>query len=122
LIGHTEGSEDIVLRKFRFKLNDSETCNLVSENSPHEYAGSHYQLRIYPMPVIESAIVEWPFDLQGQAAIDIFTSQGERAGSYNVKSSDGHQKQIDTGGLSPGIYFIRLSNAELQLVTKLVKM
>jgi len=39
-----------------------------------------------------------------------------------VNKNEGHQKQIDTQSLTPGVYFVSFSNGEFRYVTRLVKM
>ena len=77
---------------------------------------------IYPMPVNESALLEWTFDLRSEATVTIYNSHGERIENISVASGEGHVLNLDTKQLLPGIYFVRLGNADFRYVTKLVKL
>lgn len=123
LIGHELEREGIVLKKFKFKINDPETCGFVSENSPHDNSGkASNHIRIYPMPVNESALLEWTFDFHNEATVTIYNSQGEWIENISVVSGDDHILSLDTKQLSSGIYFVSLSNADFRYVTKMVKL
>jgi hypothetical protein len=123
LIGHQEGTPDKIIRKFTFKLKDTETCGLVSENSPQGSLNKNAgQIRIYPMPADEMAILEWSFELQKEAAVDIYNSQGVRVDKIFVSQNEGNQNRIVTQNLLPGIYYISFGNADFRHVTKLVKL
>ena len=123
LIGHELELEGIIVKKFKFKINDPETCGFVSENSPHENAGkTSNQIRIYPMPVTESALIEWTFDFRGEATVTIYNSQGEWIENISVASDEGRVLNLDTKQLLPGIYFVSLENADFRYVTKMVKL
>ena len=121
LIGHEYEFEGIVLKKFKFKLNDVENCGTVSENSPKVVAEQN-QIRIYPMPVTESVLLEWTFDFRNQATITIYNSNGEWMQDILVTSGSQHQQYMDTKALTPGIYFVSMGNSEFQYVTRLVKL
>jgi hypothetical protein len=121
LIGRQTGSEDIVLRQFTFKLKDAETCGMVSVD-PSGGSPSDGKIRLYPMPVDQSFVLEWSFDLQHSATIDIYNSQGVWQEKLLALAGDGNQKRIPAGTWNPGIYFISLSNADFSYMVKLVKL
>lgn len=121
LIGHTTGTEDIELRKFKFKLLDAETCGTVSV-APSNGSGAPGRIRLYPMPVDERVMLEWDFELLHSASITIYNSHGIQQEEIPVSTDDGHRKQIVTSSWSPGIYLVRLSNSDVSYVTKLVKL
>jgi hypothetical protein len=113
----------IIRKKFKFKINDSKTCGFVSENSPPENSDrTSDRIRIYPMPVTESALIEWTFDFRGEATITIYNSQGECIENISVASSEGQVLNLDTKQLLPGIYFVSLRNADFRYVTEMVKL
>jgi|GEM_PF-1113555 len=78
--------------------------------------------QIHPSPTYGSATIEWSFDLQHDAVVEIFNSQGFSLKKISVNKNEGHQKQIDTQSLTPGVYFVSFSNGEFRYVTRLVKM
>lgn len=121
LIGHELELDGIVLKKFKFKIGTPETCGFVSENSP-KVTEEQNQIRIYPMPVTESALLEWTFDFRNQATITIYNSNGEWMQDILVSSGSQHQQYMDTKALTPGIYFVSMGNSEFQYVTRLVKL
>jgi hypothetical protein len=121
LIGRQAGSEDIVIKQFTFKLNDAETCGTVSVD-PSSESSSVGKIRLYPMPVDQSVVLEWAFALDRPATIDIYNSQGVLQGNLPVLVGEGNQKRIPTGTWAPGIYVITLSNADFSYVARLVKL
>ncbi len=121
LIGRQTGSEDIVLKQFTFKLKDAETCGTVSVD-PSSESSSEGKIRLYPMPVDQSVVLEWAFELQRTATIDIYNSQGVWQEKLIAIPGEGNQKRIPTGTWAPGIYVITLSNADFSYVAKLVKL
>ncbi len=120
LIGTYGDSPDVIIRQFHFTLYAINACPFVAVESP---TGSvENKIRIYPTPTQDRAILEWSFELQKEAMIDIFNSQGIRIRTIPVSAHEGYQKQIDTQSLEPGVYFVSLSNGDVRCVTKLVKM
>lgn len=120
MIGRQSGSEDIVIKKFVFKLLDAETCGIVSvepSNSPSEG-----KIRLYPQPADQSVVLEWSFVLQQSASIDIYNSHGVFLEKISVPNGEGNQKRIATDTWTPGIYYITLSNSDFKYVAKLVKL
>jgi hypothetical protein len=123
LIGHESGSTDIVLKKFKFKLLDTETCNIVSVDHPNSTNdGRYHKIKIYPTPASDYATLEWYFNLTSDAFISIYTTDGVKVKQIAVTPNDGHTKQIYTGSLSPGIYTVSLSNTAFNYMTKLVRL
>jgi hypothetical protein len=121
-IGYVTGSEDKVIKRFKFKLHDIGFCPTVSDQFNPGTAEDHSgKIRIYPIPAGEMAWLEWTFDLQKNAFVDIYNSQGIWMEKISVSPSDGRQKRINTSQLLPGIYVVSLGNAEFRYVTKLVK-
>ncbi len=121
LIGRQAGSEDILLKQFTFKLKDAETCGTVSVK-PTGGSPSEGKIRLYPMPADQSVVLEWSFELERTATIDIYNPQGVWQEKLSALAGDGNQKRIPTGAWAPGIYVITLSNADFSYVAKLVKL
>jgi hypothetical protein len=123
LIGRKEGSLDIIIRRFKFDLHNIENCPVVSVDHPNgSSGGSQNKIRIYPTPANESAVLEWTFDLQNEATIQVYNSQGILINRIPVSANEGYQKHIDTQSLETGVYFVSFSNGEFRYVTRLVKM
>jgi len=120
-IGHVKSSNDLFIQNISFVLNNAESC-FVGTKEPGRSVEKKNMIRIFPMPANESAVLEWKFDLQSDATINIFNSQGIQMSSISVSSHSGYQKQLDTQSLEPGVYFVSLSNGDFRYVTKLVKM
>jgi hypothetical protein len=119
LIGYTEGSNDKVIRQFTFKLKDAVTCETVSTESPKVDLD---KLKVYPIPANESVMLEWSFDLERDATVEIYNSHGMVQDILNVSSADGQRKRIDMSDWSQGIYYISLSNGDFRYVARMVKM
>ncbi len=120
LIGRQTGSEDIVVKQFKFKLLDDATCAIVSVE-PSKASPDEGKLRLYPIPADQRVMLEWSFVLQHAAFIDVYNSHGVFQEKIKVSAGEGNQKQIDTGTWSPGIYYITLSNSDFKYIAKLVK-
>jgi hypothetical protein len=121
LIGRQTGSEDIVIRQFTFKLNDPVTCETVAVE-PSTGSPADRMIRLYPVPADQSVVLEWAFDIQRDALIDIYNSQGMWQEQIEVNSSEGNRKMINTAQWPSGIYLVSLSNTDFRYVAKLVKM
>lgn len=121
LIGHMSGSPDKVVKKFRFKLDDQGTCESVSTESPDGSKPDANKLRVFPVPAHESAILEWSFDLQKDALLEIYNSQGICQEVITVSTADRNRKRIDMSTWPQGIYVARLSNGNFGYVTRLAK-
>jgi len=78
--------------------------------------------KIHPSPTNGNATIEWSFELQQDATVEIFNLQGFSLEKIPVLKSGGQQKQIDTQSLESGVYFVSLSNGEFRYVTRLVKL
>lgn len=123
LIGYaSDGSNDKVIRQFTFTLKDSETCETVSTESAGGLKENSQQLRVYPVPAIESIILEWSFILQKDAKVNIYNAHGILQESITVSPTDLNQKRISTENLASGIYYISLGNGDFRYVTRMVKM
>jgi hypothetical protein len=121
-IGH-EGpnfveSNDVVVKKIKFKLHDEITSAVSPNEVSDQQAG---KLKVYPMPAVNAAVLEWLFELNEKAEIAIYDAQGSRISQLSVLPGNGNTKQIDTRDLRPGIYYISFGNTAFQYVTKMVK-
>jgi hypothetical protein len=116
------GANDKIIKQFTFQLNNAETCETVSTEPAGGSVEDEKQLRAYPVPANESVILEWSFDLQKDATIEVYNSHGVRQDIINVSSADRHQKRIDMSDWTQGIYFISLGNGEFRYVTRMVKL
>ena len=119
-IGSVKGSNDLFIQRINFVLNNTESCFVAVEDPKGKVEKN--RIRIFPTPANESAILEWTFDLQNEAAIQVYNSQGILINNIPVSSQEGYQKQIDTQSLETGVYFVSFSNGEFRHVTRLVKM
>lgn len=119
LIGRQFGSEDILLKQFTFKLKNEETCSIVSVDPVD--GSSIGKIKLHPNPTNQNVMMEWTFDLQQAASIDIYNSQGVHQQSISVPADDLKQTFIDSEAWSPGIYIVTLSNADFRYVTRMVK-
>jgi hypothetical protein len=121
-IGHVKSSNDLFIQNINFTLHNAESCPFVAVEEPNGASATNNKIRIYPTPANESAVLEWTFDLQKDAIIHVFNSQGILMNSLQVLSHEGYKKQLDTQSLQPGVYFVNFSNGEFRYVTRLVKM
>lgn len=120
LIGYISGSEDKVIRKFSFTMDET----ILSNENVEPHSGSNQNpnaLRVFPMPANESIMVEWSFDLQQDAEIEVYNSHGVRQDIIRVSSAEANQKRMDISHWSQGVYFISLGNHDFRYVTKVVK-
>ena len=78
--------------------------------------------QIHPTPTSGNANVVWSFDLQHDATIEIFNTQGLKLKRIPIYANEGHQKQIDVQFFMPGVYLVRFSNEDFRFVTRMVKM
>jgi len=122
LIGYMDGSPDKVVKKFKFKLEDQNSCESVSTESADGSRANNQQLRVYPVPANESIVLEWSFVLQKDATVSIYNAHGIQQESITVSPADRNQKRIKTESLTPGIYFISLGNGEFRQVARMVKL
>ncbi len=111
-------TNDRFVKKIKFKLNDGLTNAEEVEAVTHHDA---FSLKVYPMPVVNSAMLEWAFDLRDNAAVFVFDAQGRRIAEKTVFPGDGRRTQIDTDGWSSGVYYIRFGNGEFQSFAKMFK-
>lgn len=111
-------SNDKVVRKIKFKLH-SEVINAVA---PDETTGKDNKIKVYPMPVVDAAILEWSFDLKDNAMISIYNSQGRLVSKTPVQPGEVHRKQFEVSTLSTGIYYVTFGNSDFQYVTKMVRL
>lgn len=80
-----------------------------------EIISDDYKINIYPNPATSEFKIECP-GLSYRARIEIFNMLGEKIYSVAYKS----KSQTINNKLSPGIYFVRLSDSKKQLTRKLV--
>jgi hypothetical protein len=112
------GSNDFLVKKIKFKLQ-GEVISAVSPIEPGE--NSTNKIKVYPLPTVDAAVLEWSFELKETATINIFDAQGHRVFQKEVGPGTGNTKQINTIDLSSGIYYVQFGNADFQYVTKMVK-
>lgn len=122
-LGYEPASEDLLIKKIHFTLDDPNTCPLVDVDDPrkvHSAAANH--LRIYPTPSRDQVTLEWTLEIDRVAYVDIFNVEGIRLKRLPVPSGQRREMHFEINDLLPGVYFIRLYDDDTQLVTKLVKL
>lgn len=146
LIGHVEGSEDVVIRKINFQIAP---CGYLIDILPYEgnekpikidppSPGSNLselpilqrstisfienQIRVYPIPASERIFVEWPSrDFLLKGPIKLFGSDGTGVEEIVVNPEDGSRKMIDISHLAPGVYFVSVGSSEFRYVSRVIK-
>ncbi len=121
LIGHMNVSPDKVVKKFTFKLDDQGTCETVSTESANGSRVDASKLRVFPVPANESVVLEWSFEVEKDASLEIYNSQGIRQELTTVSVSDRNQKRIDTSTWPQGVYMVSLSNGKIRYVARIAK-
>jgi len=119
-IGSVQNSNDYIIRRFSFSLHNAESC-ITGVNSPGSN-NAKKDIRIYPTPANESAILDWSFTLKQDAQVRIYDMHGSLVSTIPVSRHDGYQKQIDIHAFEPGVYLVSLSNSDIRSVAKLVKL
>ena len=119
-IGSVQNSNDYIIRRFSFPLHNAEFC-VTGVNTPGNIKAKK-DIRIYPTPANESAILEWTFALKQDAQVRIYDMHGSLVSTVPVSTHDGFQKQIDIHSFEPGVYLVSMSNSNIRSVAKLVKM
>ncbi len=121
-IGHYEpnfvGSNDKLVKKIKFKL-ESDVVNAVKPFGP--YNPDSDQIKVYPLPVVDAAVLEWKFELREKAVLAIYNSQGSLVSQTIIFPGNSHTKQFETDALVSGSYYISFSNASFHYVTKMIK-
>ena len=119
-IGHVKSSNDLFIQNIEFTLHNAESC-VTSINTPID-KNIKKDIRIYPTPANESAILEWTVALKRDAQVHIYDMDGNLVNSIPVSTHDGYQKRIDIQAFEPGVYLVSLSNSDIRSVAKLVKL
>ncbi|HZV67901.1 MAG TPA: T9SS type A sorting domain-containing protein [Saprospiraceae bacterium] len=117
-IGSVPGSNDLVIKKISFTINSGPDTNKVST---HPNLVNQRQIKIYPTPSHDKAMMEWKFDLVSSATIEIINTQGVVVREYNVPSGI-TRFELDSEGLSAGIYLVSFHNRDFNTITRLVKL
>lgn len=86
----------------------------IDTNAPGEYG----QLRIYPNPVSEFFNIEIPGENLSPSRIDIVNGAGQ---VVQHRITSGSFVKIDATSLTPGIYYIRVSNQGKSWVRKVIR-
>lgn len=119
-IGHVKSGNDLFIQNIQFSLHNAESC-VTGVNSPGNIKPKK-DIRIYPTPANETAILELTFALKQDALVRIYDMHGSLVSTIPVSTHDGYQKQIDIHSFEPGVYLVSLSNSDIRSVAKLVKM
>jgi len=119
-IGSVQNSNDYIIERLSFPLHDTESC-ITGVNTPGA-KNIKRDIRIYPTPANESAILEWTYTLKQDAQVRIYDMHGNPVNTIPVSMHDGYQKQIDIHNFEPGVYLVSLSNSDIRSVAKLVKL
>lgn len=117
-IGSVKGSNDLLIKEISFTINSILDCEQVST---HPDLVNQKQIKIYPTPSHDKAILEWKFDLLSGAAIEVINTQGKMVREFNVPAGI-TRFELNSEGLSAGIYFVSFHNREFNTITRLVKL
>jgi len=106
---------EIILTIGNYSVNGS--VNAISENNWIKEIGQPY-----PNPA--SDVIYLDFELKGSAenSISLFSITGQMINEYQQMNSAGrNQLRFDTKNLNPGIYFIRVSLEDQEVIRKFIK-
>jgi hypothetical protein len=121
LIGYYTGSTDKIVKKFTFKLDDQAACESVSTGSANESKVDSGKLRVFPVPANESVVLEWSFDLEKDAILEIYNAQGILQELITLSTADRNQKRIYTSAWPQGVYMLSLSNGKFKYIARMAK-
>jgi hypothetical protein len=72
-------------------------------------------IQLYPNPAKDQLTIENPFD--GEAELSIFNLQGLELISLTI---DGHSTEVNTSGLLPGTYLVKINNRNKSSLQRLI--
>jgi len=101
------------------KLVNEPTANPVTAIN-HLYSETP-QLKVYPNPVTESAMVSFTNQYVGKVKISVYNPAGQLIHKFSSEKSLGlFEQKIDFKEMKPGIYFIKLDTDKETMFTKLI--
>jgi hypothetical protein len=103
-------------------VNGCETRKWVGINMVYgidETVAEAIDLKVYPNPASENVTIEAVFNQGGTYLLEIYNTQNSLVLSREINTSD-YKENIYLGGLSAGIYIIRVHNNDTYHVSKLI--